>query len=67
MANTISVDKLQIGINMISDSFRFGVLMDAMADTEVGDAKAQLASEFLTMLDLLMDDIREMDQTRALM
>lgn len=67
MASRISVDKLQVGINMISDSFRFGILMDAMADTAVGDAKAQLASEFITMLDLLMDDIRDMDQTRALM
>lgn len=67
MAKTISVNKLQAGIDMIASTLAFGVLMDTMEGTAVGDAKAKLGSDFVTMLGLLMDDIREMDQTRALM
>ncbi len=67
MATKISVTKLQAGIDIITSSLSLGVLVDTMEDTAVGDAKAKLGSEFITMLGLLMDDIRDMDQTRALM
>jgi hypothetical protein len=66
MAKIISVGKLEVGINLIRDTLAFGVLMDTLAGTAVGDAKAKLASEFVTMLDLLMDDIKSMDSGRAL-
>lgn len=67
MADKISVDKLQVGIDIITESVSFGVLVDSLDGTEVGEAKAKLGEQFILMLGLLMDDIRDMNQDRALL
>lgn len=67
MATKISVNKLQAGIDIITSSLSLGVLLDSMEGTAVGDAKAKFGCEVVTMLGLLMEDIKDMDETRALM
>lgn len=66
MASTISVNKLKVGIDLITQTLSFGVLMDSIAGTPVGDAKAKLGTDVIMMLHLLMDDIRDMDPLKAL-
>lgn len=66
MAYTISVNKLKVGIDMITSAVSLGILVDSMQGTEIGDAKAKLGSEFVSMLSLMMEDIHDMDPLRAL-